>query len=563
MVNDFIEVFLYTNQTSLKKYLTDSEIIAVCDNDQKNYSLSDNGYGGMLVFNNEVSIEDIKSKCCNDSFETAVVIKLLVNKKIIVNAIDENGEQIDDETEKIKKSIAYLVKDSIPFSNVVSIIPVEKKLIFLQGDSTLNVPTNLINEKYYCPFDCISTECLNLILSNVKSENSFNRNMDDFLDDMDDFDISSMDLSSMNEQVISNNESNNYRNKLLAGLLMLVQGNHPIQNKLTANIYSFLEEGLSFDKYISENIYKNMPFDIAQYVDTPNETLIRFYKDLKDVVCNNKNFSKSLFSCAINALLNLENDNREKFKSLFLENIEDQSLRERAGNCLLDMRARNRIMLLNELNDDMLPIYALYVFFDYGFDRLNENIIEFRLNNSPFVPILLSLWALKNDMKSIYEEYKKPEIVYACDKKISNWLGKEENLIPIDTFFLANKIKVEPDEYIIGNYRCSYINTNIEYEFCVGKSNDKIEKIINKLEKILLNTFDFQYIDLKQSIKKHHLLNVDISLYTDSIHKKYLSLVRKETSKKKSSVKKRKVKIGEDDNLTLFNYLEKEDKKDD
>ncbi|MCI6734289.1 MAG: hypothetical protein MR437_04335 [Clostridiales bacterium] len=563
MVSDFVEVLLYTNQTSLKRYLTNSEIIAVCSDDQKNYSLSDNGYGGILVFNNEISIEDIKSKCCNDSFETAVVIKLLLNKKIETIAFDENGEQTNGKIGKIKNSIAYFIKDPISFSNVVSIIPVERKLVFLQGDSTLNVPTNLIDENCYCPFDCISTDCLEVILSNVKSDNSFNGNVDDFLDDMDDFDINSIDLSSMNEQTISIKDSNNYRNKLLAGLLMLVQGNRPVENKLTANIYSFLEESSSFTEYISKNIYKNIPFDITKYIEKPNEILLRFYKDLKHVACKDNCYSKTLFSSAINALLSLENDDKEQFKTLFLDGIEEQPLKEHADECLSDLRARNRIMLLSEANDDLLSIYALYVFFDYGFDRLNENIIEFGLNGSPFVPILLSLWALKNGMKGVYEEFKKNEIVYACDRKVSSWLGQENNIIPVDTFLLVNKIKVKPDEYIVGNFRCSYINTDIEYEFCVGKSAGQIEKIIDKLEKILSDTFSFQYVDFKQAIKKHRMSKIDIRVYADSIHKKYLSLIKKETPKKKSVAKKQNKEPAEVENFTLFSYLDKEDTNDD
>ena len=563
MTSNFIEVLLYTNLTSLKRYLTDNEIIAVCGDEQKNYSLSDNGYGGVLVFNKEVSIENIKSKCCNDNFETAVVIKLLLNKKTDVIAFSENGEQSNGKIEETQDSIALLVKGSIPFSNVVSIIPVERKLVFLQGDTTINVPTNLIAENCYSPIDCVSTDCLELILSNIKLDNSFSGNMDDFLEDMDGFDIKSIDLSSMNDQAITTNIPSNRRNKLLAALLMLVQGNRPAQNKLTTNIYSFLEEGSSFSEYISANFYKNMPFDITKYIKIPNEILLRFYKDLKHVACNDTDFSKSLFSSAITALLNLENNDKEHFKTLLLDDIEDDSLRERANECLLDLRARDRIMLLNKSNDDILPIYVLYVFFDYGFDRLNENIIEFGLNNTPFSHILLSLWALKNGMKSIYEEFKKPEIVYACDKKISSWIGMEDNLIPVDAFFLANKIKVKQDERVVGNFRCSYININIEYEFCVGKCVEQTEKIIDKLEKALSETFAFQYVDFKQAVKKHRMSNIDIRQYADVIHKKYLSIVKKEVPKKKVRTKTQKVVVEEAEQLSLFNYLKKEDEKDD
>lgn len=233
MTSNFIETFLYTNEAALKQYLTNSEITVTCSDTQSNHSLSDNKYGGILVFNNEVSIQDIKSKCCNDNFDTAVVIKLLLNKQLKVIGFDENGEQTKGEIGQLKNSIAYLIKDSISFSNVASIIPVAKQLVFLQGDSTLYIPTNLIDKKFYSPVNCLSTDHLDLLLSKVKSNDSFINSADDFLDDMDDFDIDSIDLSSINDQVSLSNDHNTRKNKLLAGLLMLVQGNHPLQNKLT------------------------------------------------------------------------------------------------------------------------------------------------------------------------------------------------------------------------------------------------------------------------------------------------------------------------------------------
>ena len=561
MTSNFIETFLYTNEAALKQYLTNSEITVTCSDTQSNHSLSDNRYGGILVFNNEVSIQDIKSKCCNDNSDTAVVIKLLLNKQIKVIGFDENGEQTEGEIGQLKNSIAYLIKDSIPFSNVASIIPVEKQLVFLQGDSTLYVPTNLIDKNLYTPVNCLSTDHLDLLLSKVKSNDSFVDAADDFLDDMDDFDIDSIDLSSINDQVSLSKDHNTRKNKLLAGLLMLVQGNHPLQNKLTANLYSLLDETTSFSDYVSKNIYKNMPFDITKYIETPNKITLDFFNELKQITCDNEYVSGTLFFSAISALLDLENDDKEQFKEAFLDHIQNPSLKEYADECLSDSRARNRITMLSKEKDGMLPIYALYSFFDYGFDRLNENINEFGLNNSPYVPILLSLWALKNGMKDIYEEFKNPEIVYACDKKISDWLGEADNLISFDTFSSINKIQLKQDEFIVGNYRCSYININIEYEFCVGKSVDQIEKTIEKLEKILKNTFAFQYVDFKQAIRKRHMTKVNIDLYSDLIHKNYLALTRKEKTKKKKEIKQNKAI--EMKNLSLFDNLNKEDKKTD
>ena len=563
MNNDFIEVAVYSNQTSLKRYLSESGIVYVQNDDAKNYSLSDNGYGGILAFNKDISINDVELKCCNDTFETAVVIKLLLNKKTKVVAYYDNGKQSEGELGKFRDAIAYLVKSQISFCNVISIIPVERELVFLQGDSTIKIPEQLIKKDFYCPVDCISSEALNVILSNINTDTSFNDNLSGYYDDMDDFEITSIELSSINDKEITINNASNLRNKLLAGLLMLIQGNNPIQNKLTADIYSILEDGNSFENYIKEHIYVNIPFDISQYIEKPNETIVRFYYELKRFVYNEPH-QNTLFSSVIYALLNLENDDKEQFKTLFLDKIHDQILKRHAEECLNDLRARNRITLLIQANDDMLPVYALYAFFDYGFDRLNENIIEFGLNGSAFVPVLLSLWALKNGMNCIYEEFKNPEIIYACDMKISHWLGGENDIIPIDVFLTSNKIKVKNDEIIVGNFRCSYINIAIEYNYCVGKTVEQIEKLIDKLEKAFVGTFSFQYNDFKQAIRKHRETNMEFRIYADSIHKKYLSLIKEGIPKKNKTHRKSKsqLKPVEVENFTLFNYLNKEDKKD-
>lgn len=295
MTSNFIETFLYTNEAAFKQYLTNSEITTTFSDTQSNHSLSDNKYGGILVFNNEISIQDIKSKCCNDNSDTAVVIKLLLNKQLKVIGFDENGEQTEGEIGQLKNSIAYLIKDSIPFSNVASIIPVEKQLVFLQGDSTLYVPTNLIDKNFYTPVNCFSTDHLDLLLSKVKSNNSFINAADDFLDDMDDFDINSIDLSSIDDQVSLSNDHTTRKNKLLAGLLMLAQGNHPLHNKLTANLYSLLDETTPFSNYVSKNIYKNMPFEITKYIETPNKITLDFFNELKQITCDNEYVSGTLF----------------------------------------------------------------------------------------------------------------------------------------------------------------------------------------------------------------------------------------------------------------------------
>lgn len=57
------------------------------------------------------------------------------------------------------------------------------------------------------------------------------------------------------------------------------------------------------------------------------------------------------------------------------------------------------------------------------------------------------------------------------------------------------------------------------------------------------------------------MTNVNINLYSDLIHKNYLALTKKEKPKKKKAIKQSKaIKMK---NLTLFDNLNKGDKKND
>ena len=151
-------------------------------------------------------------------------------------------------------------------------------------------------------------------------------------------------------------------------------------------------------------------------------------------------------------------------------------MKKQVKECLEDRRARNRIKSLKDSNDSLLPIYFLYTFFDYGFDRLNENIIEFNLDNSFYSNILLSLWGLKNGMEGVYEEFKDIEVIYALEKKILTLLNKENDAIPLEIFYLINNIKLNPNEILVSNYRCSYINSVIENLLLIKEKVSFIEK---------------------------------------------------------------------------------------
>ena len=462
MNNNFKEVFLYTNQDNLKRYLITNEINAFNGN-----TLSDNGYSGLLLFTKEVSIEDLISNCCNNSYDTAVVIKLLINADKKVIGIKEDGTQKEGLLSEFTNINAFLFNDSISFSNVKEIIPVEKELMFLQGDSTLKIPFNRISKNQYNPLNPISSNELEQILSSLNDEDN---DLDDFSEeDEENFEDFSFDDS------LNKNDEINYHSKVLGALLMLIQGNKPIKNILNPTVFSILTDNTNFDKFVMNNVYKNMNLNICKYIEKPNDLLLDYYHDLKEVICN-KDYSNSLYSTSIKILLDANFNDKETFKNELLNSIKDIELKKQVKECLEDRRARNRIKSLKESNDSLLPIYFLYTFFDYGFDRLNENIIEFNLDNSFYSNILLSLWGLKNGMEGIYEEFKDIEVIYALEKKISSWLNKENDVIPLETFYLINNIKLNPNEIIINNYRCSYINSDIENLLLIKEKISFIEK---------------------------------------------------------------------------------------
>lgn len=539
-MRDFVEVFLYTNQTSLKRFLINNEILALDAEDEKSYSLSDRGYGGILVFNKEVSIDTIKRECCNDIYEIAVVIKLFLCKNIKVIAYDDAGKKVEGELGNLLDYSAYLVREPISFSNVSSISPVDKKIVFLYGDSTINEPTVLIKEKVYQPLNCLAAESLNKILSTFNSGIASIDNDDNFLYDEDNLNY---EIGSLSESDNTDTEviaDKNYKNRILAGLLMLLQGNHPVSHELTANLYSILEEK-RFEEFVSMNIYKDFSFDFSQNLEKPDEILIDFYQTLKNVSCNH-NYYKTIFSSAIYAALNLNKNDKEEFRELFLSQLENEEIINRMTECLSVQRARNHIGALKEKNDEALPVYFLYTFFDYGFDRMNENIHEFGLDGTVFVPIIMSLWALKNGMKDIYKEYKDSEIVYACERKVATWLN-DDKIIPINQFYKINKIKKRPDEYDVGYFRCSYQNIPIEYMYCVKhEDNETLPQLITDLNRRLDKTFSFEYEFLKQAIKREmsHTITIQADVLqknSSEIHKTYLKL-SKEVNQKENKKEK-------------------------
>ena len=550
-MDNFTEVFLYTNQSALKRYMINNEIAPIEDEFQSNYTLSDNMSGGVLYFNKAIAPDEVIKRCCNGSYDVAVVVKVYISNECLATSYDKSGSIHTGKISDFPNAVAYHLENSVPFSNVISITALEKQLVFLQGDTTLYVPSHLISKKPYSPKTVLSNGVVDAIIASLKANDSSGNEVSMFLDDMDEFDLSSVDLSNSIGQEEKNNEYVNLKNKLLAGYLMLIQGNRPLNGKLDATLFSLLGYDCSFEEYIKSSVYPNMPFDLACYLKKPNSLLEQYYYELKSVA-QGKEDSGNFYSIVISTLLDYDIKDKAEFKSMLLDRITDWNVRCHVEECLSDLRARDRIAILRNDRDVVLPVYALYMFFDYGFDRINENIAEFGLNGTVCVPILLSLWAIKNGMKSIYEEFKNPEVVYAGEAQVADWQDTSYSLIPVDAFQKINGIKLKPDEMMVGNYRCTYINAKIEYCYCVGKTDDKIQALVEKLRGLLSKTLPFQYVALKEALSKSYALEADITMFAPQIHKQYLTLSKKKTSKKKTSKKTHQASEKPDEEMNLF-----------
>ncbi len=542
MTNDFCEATLFANQTALKKYLANCEISTSQLDDQRNTTISDNGYGGLLFFRRDIPLKTFKSHCDSNDFEVNVVIKVLLNKDTKVITIGEKGETQEGILGESEEAIAFLVKENIPFVNVQAIIPVEREIVFLQGDSTIKEPTALLQERFYTPASVLSEDAVTAILNAAISlGGSKPKHLQESLDSEDGaLDFAFFEKKDEKNPLADSCDKGEAHRKFLAGLLMLAQGDRPTSHRLTASLHAVLNGKNSFKDSIETNFYPTAPGGISRYLAEPNGMIVRFTEELEKIARKVPS-SDSLFSSAI--LASLKSDgSKDCFQKLFIDGIKDPATKKKAEDCLNNPRARDMIASLKESQSDILPVYMLYVFYDYGFDSLNQNIREFGLKGTAYTALLFALWGLKNGVDRIYEEYKDPEIVYACEERMANWFGDEEKVVPIDVFLKANKIALQENEKIIGNFRCSYLNLRIEYACLYAEVDAKVIQEIEKLEKIQKKAFKPKFAPLDEAFKK--IKAFDLTAYASEIHKNYLASLKKAKTKEKAKEMEQKWEQG-------------------
>ena len=528
----FESFYFYTNQRALKNYLVNYKIEPSIYRNELNRTLSDLGQNFLLFWKSEIGVETILKNCKTDGGDIPVVLKVLLPAETVVEAY------FSDETIKSAKisdsDTAYAVKSNSPvsFFNVTDIFYVDKQIQFLQGDTTLIIPKQLIRNE---PFTALSALDDNIVDSVI---NSFSKTKDNVFSDEDEDDETEFGadiLSGFTDETAEEKdvrEKSQKEDKLVAAYLMFIQGKTLFDGRFSQRIYSVTGSSeIPFDKVIHDNFYKK----VSQKIVSENIRYLQA-KDIDYISCLRECKFDDIYTPAITALLNnrYSYDDKDRFLSDYIAGINDTA-RNEITEIFADKRARNRIALLIKDNPELVPIYFLYTFFDYRLDRFCENITEFGLDKEGFANVTLSLWALLHGMGDLYSEYKNLELLYAVTCKVN------DGCIDYKQFTESNKIASKKDCIMLDNLSCHYTNLKIEYYHCIGAHAEKIKKYIDNLAAELKYSFDFQYVSLKNALKvtESEISDREIIANKDIIHKQYLQSVAEEKPKKPRKTSKK------------------------
>lgn len=527
--------YYYTNLRALKNFLINYKIEPSSYRSENYLTLSDLGQNFLLFWKKECSIETMLKHCKTDGNDVPVVLKVYVPSELNVEAYFDDGTTKNVTVAECKDSYVVKIDEPISFFNVSNIFYVDKPITFLQGDTTLVIPSNLIEKSPYEPLSPMKDEIADKILK------SFSKSIDEFGsdgDDDDEEDLQSSILSGIADE--SDNEKSIKaeslkEDKLVAAYAMFVQGKTLFDGKLTHRIYTALNTSdISFDKFIRDNFYKIVPQKIVtdniRYIPSRDNDYIQCLKGLG---------YDDIYSPAVSVLLNNNYalDDKERFLSDYLSEINDETVKAEISEIFADKRARNRISALQSDNPKILPVYFLYTFFDYRLDRFCENLTEFGLNKKDgFANVTLSLWALLHGMGDLYAEYKNIELLYAITRKF-----KKDKCLGYDDFTKINRIQRQADCVIADDLACRYQNLKIEYCYCVDSHKEKICKLISELKKELSEEFDFQYLQLKSALKsaKTEITDQEIIASKEAIHSRFLKLSAEQKPKKSRKTSKK------------------------
>lgn len=527
--------YYYTNLRALKNFLINYKIEPSSYRNENNLTLSDLSQNFLLFWKKECSIETILKHCKTDGNDIPVVLKVYLPSELNVETYFDDGTIKNVKVAECKDSYVVKVDEPVSFFNVSNIFYVDKPITFLQGDTTLVIPSNLIEKSPYEPLFPIDGETADKILS------VYSKPVDGFGSDSDDDDEEDLQSSILSGIADESDTEKSIKvkslkeDKLVAAYAMFVQGKTLFDGKLTHRIYTALNTSdISFDIFVRDNFYKIVPQKIVtdniRYLPSRDNDYIQCLKGL----CYDE-----IYSPVISVLLNnnYAPDDKGRFLSDYLSEINDEIVKEEIAEIFADKRARNRISALQSDNPKILPVYFLYTFFDYRLDRFCENLTEFGLDKKDgFANVTLSLWALLHGMGDLYTEYKNIELLYAITRKF-----KKDKCLGYDDFTKINRIKPQADCVIADDLACRYQNLKIEYCYCVDSHKEKICKLIGELKKELSEEFDFQYLQLKNALKsaKTEIADQEIIANKEDIHSRFLKLSAEQKPKKSRKTSKK------------------------
>jgi len=527
--------YYYTNLRALKNFLINYKIEPSSYRNENDLTLSDLGQNFLLFWKRECSIETILKHCKTDGNDVPVVLKVYLPSELNVEAYFDDGTMKNVTVAECKDSYVVKIDEPISFFNVSNIFYVDKPITFLQGDTTLVIPSNLIEKSPYEPLSPIKDEIADKILK------SFSKSIDEFGSDGDDDDEEDLQSSILSGIADESDTEKSIKaeslkeDKLIAAYAMFVQGKILFDGKLTRRIYTALDASdISFDKFICDNFYKIVPQKIVtdniRYIPSRDNDYIQCLKGL---------YYDEIYSPVISVLLNnnYAPDDKDRFLSDYLSEINDETIKAEIAEIFADKRARNRFSALQSDNPKILPVYFLYTFFDYRLDRFCENLTEFGLDKKDgFANVTLSLWTLLHGMGDLYTEYKNIELLYAITRKF-----KKDKCLGYDDFTKINRIQHQKDCVIADDLACRYQNLKIEYCYCVDSHKEKICKLISELKKELSEEFDFQYLQLKSALKstKAEITDQEIIANKEAIHSRFLKLAAEQKPKKSRKTSKK------------------------
>ena len=146
---EFESFYFYTNQRALKNYLVNYKIEPSSYRNELNGTLSDLGQNYLLFWKSGIDTEVVQNTCKTNGVDIPVVLKVLLSTDKIIDAYFSDGTIKSVKVADCASAYAVKVVNPVTFFNVSDIFYIDKQIQFLQGDTTLVIPKQLIRKEPY------------------------------------------------------------------------------------------------------------------------------------------------------------------------------------------------------------------------------------------------------------------------------------------------------------------------------------------------------------------------------------------------------------------------------